>query len=174
MRVIDLSWILAGPYCTMLLADYGAEVLKIEQPESGDGIRQWGPPWLGGESAYFLSANRNKKSVTLNLQTAEGLAILKKLLLDADVLIENFKPGTLSRLGLDPKTLAADYPALINCSITGPADGEPSKVGVAKLSHSPANIHSAPPILGADTDAVLSELGFTSEQRAGLREQGVI
>lgn len=105
-------------------------------------------------------------------------------------------------MGLDPKTLAADYPALINCSITGygqdgpyrdqpgydfmiqaqggimsitgPADGEPSKVGVAKLSHSPANIHSAPPLLGADTDAVLSELGFTSEQRAGLREQGVI
>ena len=159
IRVVDLSRILAGPYCTMLLADYGAEVIKIEQPGQGDGTRQWGPPWLEGESAYFLSVNRNKKSLTLNLKSDEGQAILKKLCQNADVLIENFKPGTMERMGLDYDTLRQDNPGLIYCSIsgygqtgpyrdrpgydfmiqaqggimsvTGPADGEPHKVGVA-------------------------------------------
>lgn len=176
VRAVDLSRVLAGPYCTMLLADYGAEVIKIEQPGSGDGTRQWGPPWLGGESAYFLSVNRNKKSVTLNLKTAEGLAILKQLLQDADVLIENFKPGTMSRLGLDNETVRADYPRLITCSIsgygqdgpyrdrpgydfmiqaqggimsiTGPQDGEPSKVGVAIVDIT-AGLFAANAILAA-------------------------
>ncbi|MFQ5399773.1 MAG: CaiB/BaiF CoA transferase family protein [Anaerolineae bacterium] len=157
--IIDLSRVLAGPYCTMLLADYGAKVIKIEQPDSGDGTRQWGPPWIGDQSAYFLSVNRNKKSMTLNLKTAEGQAILKQLVAEADVLIENFKLGTMKRLGLDYDTLAEAHPDLIYCSITGygqtgpnrerpgydfmiqaqggimsitgPADGEPHKVGVA-------------------------------------------
>lgn len=159
IRIIDLSRVLAGPYCTQLLADYGADVIKIEQPGRGDGTRQWGPPWLGGESAYFLSVNRNKRSLTLNLKTAAAHTILQRLLADADVLIENFKPGTLARLGLDPDTLQALNPRLIVCSIsgygqtgpyrdrpgydfmiqaqggvmsiTGPAAGEPHKVGVA-------------------------------------------
>ena len=176
LRVIDLSRVLAGPYCTMLLADYGAEVIKIEQPGSGDGTRQWGPPWQGGESAYFLSVNRNKKSVTLNLKTAEGRSILERLLEDADVLIENFKPGTMARLGLDYETLSAQHPKLILCSIsgfgqngpyrdrpgydfmiqaqgglmsiTGPADGEPSKVGVAVVDIT-AGLFAANGILAA-------------------------
>jgi formyl-CoA transferase len=159
VRVIDLSRILAGPYCTMLLADMGAEVLKVEQPGAGDGSRQWGPPWVGDQSAYFMSVNRNKKSVTLNLKRPKGQEILKKLLSNADVLVENFKPGTLKRMGLDYETLSADYPRLIYCSITGygqtgpykdrpgfdfmiqaqgglmsligPAEGPPYKVGVA-------------------------------------------
>lgn len=159
IRVVDLSRILAGPYCTMLLADYGAEVIKIEQPGRGDGTRQWGPPWLAGESAYFLSVNRNKKSLTLNLKSEQGQAILKELCQDADVLIENFKPGTMKRMGLDYETVSQDNPGLIYCSIsgygqtgpyrdrpgydfmiqaqggimsvTGPAEGEPHKVGVA-------------------------------------------
>ena len=157
--VIDLSRILAGPYCTMLLADYGAEVLKIEQPGQGDGTRQWGPPWLEDESAYFLSVNRNKKSLTLNLKSAEGQQVLKDLVSEADVLIENFLPGTTQRMGLDYETLAASNPGLIYCAITGygqtgpyrerpgydfmiqaqgglmslngPPAGEPYKVGVA-------------------------------------------
>jgi formyl-CoA transferase len=159
MLVVDLSRVLAGPYCTMLLADYGAEVLKIEQPGLGDGTRQWGPPWVKDQSAYFLSVNRNKKSLTLNLKTAEGQRILKQLAAEADVVIENFKPGTTGRMGIDYETLAADNPGLIYCSITGygqtgpyrdrpgydfmiqaqggimslngPPDGDPHKVGVA-------------------------------------------
>lgn len=117
--IVDLSRILAGPYCTMLLADYGAEVLKIEQPGQGDGTRQWGPPWLEGESAYFLSVNRNKKSLTLNLKSAEGQQILNDLVAEADVLIENFLPGTTQRMGIDYETLSASNPGLIYCSITG-------------------------------------------------------
>ncbi len=127
VRVIDLSRILAGPYCTMLLADLGAEVLKVEQPGAGDGTRQWGPPWVGDQSAYFLSVNRNKKSLTLNLKHPEGQEILKKLLSNADILVENFKPGTLKRMGLDYETLSADYPGLIYCSITGYGQTGPYK-----------------------------------------------
>jgi formyl-CoA transferase len=103
----------------MLLADYGADVIKIEQPGTGDGTRQWGPPWVGEESAYFLSVNRNKRSMTLNLKTEEGIVILKKLLAGADVLIENFKPGTMERMGLDYNTLRQELPGLIYCSISG-------------------------------------------------------
>lgn len=103
----------------MMLADYGADVLKIEQPGSGDGTRQWGPPWVGDQAAYFLSANRNKKSMTLDLKTGEGLAILKKLAAEADVLIENFKVDTMQRMGLDYETLSQINPGLIYCSITG-------------------------------------------------------
>jgi crotonobetainyl-CoA:carnitine CoA-transferase CaiB-like acyl-CoA transferase len=119
IRVLDLSRILAGPYCTMLLADYGAEVIKIEQPGQGDGSRQWGPPWVGGESAYFLSVNRNKRSMTLDLKTAVGQNLLRQLASQSDVLIENFKVDTMERLGLDYASLSADNPGLIYCSITG-------------------------------------------------------
>jgi crotonobetainyl-CoA:carnitine CoA-transferase CaiB-like acyl-CoA transferase len=119
IRVLDLSRVLAGPYCTMLLADYGAEVIKVEQPGRGDGTRQWGPPWIGDQSAYFLSVNRNKHSLALNLKHEEGRTILRRLLADADILIENFKPGTMAKWGLDYEALAADFPGLIYCAITG-------------------------------------------------------
>ncbi len=119
VRVIDLSRILAGPYCTMLLGDMGAEITKIEQPLTGDGSRQWGPPWVGSESGYFLSINRNKRSLTLNLKHPEGQAILKRLVSTADILIENFMPGTTQRMGLDYQSLSANQPGLIYCSITG-------------------------------------------------------
>ena len=127
IRVVDLSRILAGPYCTMLLADMGAEVIKIEQPGIGDASRQWGPPWMGDQSAYFLSINRNKKSLTLNLKHVEGQEILKKLLDTTDILIENFKPGTTARMGLDYDTLSNDHPGLIYCSITGYGQTGPYK-----------------------------------------------
>lgn len=119
IKVIDLTRILAGPYCTQLLSDYGAQVIKIEQPNSGDGSRQWGPPWIGDQSSYFLSVNRNKQSLTLNLKSVEGRTILKQLLAEADVLIENFLPGTLASMGLDYETLRHDFPQLVFCSITG-------------------------------------------------------
>ncbi|MDA0698469.1 MAG: CoA transferase, partial [Chloroflexi bacterium] len=96
VRIIDLSRVLAGPYCTQLLGDLGADVIKIEQPGRGDDTRQWGPPYTAsGEAAYFLSANRNKRSLTLNLKHARGLDILRALIGHGDVLVENFKAGTL-------------------------------------------------------------------------------
>ncbi len=119
IRVLDLSRVLAGPYATMLLADHGAEVIKVEQPGPGDGTRLWGPPWVDGESAYFFSANRNKKSVTVDLKKPEGRDIVVRLAGMSDVLVENFKPGTTERMGLDYPTLASANPRLIYCSITG-------------------------------------------------------
>jgi len=119
ITVLDLTRVLSGPYCTMLLADMGARVIKVEQPHKGDDTRAWGPPFLEGESAYFLSINRNKESVTLDFKHREGRALLGQLLGRADVLVENFRPGTLTRLGLDYETLSKDYPRLIYCSISG-------------------------------------------------------
>jgi len=159
ITVLDLSRVLSGPYCTMLLADMGARVIKIEQPGKGDDTRGWGPPFVEGESAYFLSINRNKESVTLDFKAPRGRAILDALIARADVLVENFRPGTLERLGLDYAALSARHPRLIVCSIsgfgqtgprraeagydaviqaegglmsiTGPADGSPYRLGVA-------------------------------------------
>jgi crotonobetainyl-CoA:carnitine CoA-transferase CaiB-like acyl-CoA transferase len=160
LRVIDLTRVLAGPYCTMMLGDLGADVIKIEIPGRGDDTRQWGPPFTAmGESAYFISANRNKRSLTLDLKSEKGIQILKDLIRDADVVVENFRTGTLARWGLDYKALQDLRPGLIYCSITGyghtgpykerpgydfiaqalagfmsitgPVDGEPIRAGVA-------------------------------------------
>jgi formyl-CoA transferase/CoA:oxalate CoA-transferase len=130
ITVLDLTRVLSGPYCTMLLADMGARVIKIEQPGKGDDTRHWGPPFLKGESAYFLSINRNKESVTLDFKHPDGRAVLDVLIAKADVLIENFRPGTLARLGLDYASLAGKHPRLVYCSIsgfghTGPRSDEP-------------------------------------------------
>ena len=119
VRVVDFSRVLAGPYCTMLLGDYGAEVVKVETPGKGDDTRAWGPPWAGGESAYFMSTNRNKRSLALNLKHPKGQEIAHKLISQADVLIENFKVGTMARFGLDYGTLHQQHPGLVYCSITG-------------------------------------------------------
>ncbi len=159
VRVIDCSRVLAGPYAAMILGDMGADVIKVERPGTGDDTRRWGPPFAGGESAYYFSANRNKRSITLNLKDERGKEILRRLVRTADVLIENFKTGTFDRLGLGYEDLRQINPGLIYCSITGygvtgplahrpgydfmvqaaggimsitgPADGEPYKVGVA-------------------------------------------
>ena len=119
IHVLDLTRVLSGPYCTMLLADMGARVIKIEQPGRGDDTRAWGPPFLEGESAYFLSINRNKESVTLDFKHEEGRALLERLIAKSDVVVENFRPGTLTKLGLDYKTLAPRHPQLVYCSISG-------------------------------------------------------
>lgn len=159
IRVLDLTRILAGPYCTMFLGDMGAEVVKVEEPGVGDDTRLWGPPFAGGESAYFLCINRNKKSLSLNLKSDRGVELLRQLAAHADVLVENFRPGTMERLGLGDRELRAlnsrliyaslsgfgadgpmkDWPGydlIIQAwgglmSITGMPDGEPTKVGVA-------------------------------------------
>ena len=118
IKVLDLSRVLAGPWAGQLLGDYGADVVKVERPGKGDDTRAWGPPWLGSESAYFLSTNRNKRSLTAELSTAEGQQMVRRLALKADVLIENFRVGTLSRFGLSPKDLLRDNPGLVICSIS--------------------------------------------------------
>jgi crotonobetainyl-CoA:carnitine CoA-transferase CaiB-like acyl-CoA transferase len=117
--VLDFSRVLAGPYCTMQLADLGARVIKIEQPGGGDDTRAWGPPFVGGESAYFLSVNRNKESLALDLKHARARSILEALLSRADVLVENFRPGTMERLGLAYDIVAARHPRVVYCSISG-------------------------------------------------------
>jgi len=119
ITVLDLTRVLSGPYCTMLLGDLGARVIKIEQPRKGDDTRGWGPPFQSGESAYFMSINRNKESVTLDFKQPEGRAALDRLIARADVLVENFRPGTLTKLGLDYASLHATHPRLIYCSISG-------------------------------------------------------
>ncbi|OGN94970.1 MAG: formyl-CoA transferase [Chloroflexi bacterium RBG_13_50_21] len=160
VRVLDLSRVLAGPYCTMMLADLGADIIKIEAPGLGDDTRHWGPPFApGGESAYFLCVNRNKRSMTLNLKSDQGIQILKELIRQSDVLVENFRVDTLEKWGLGYDALQLLRPGLVYCtitgygytgpyrhlpgydfiiqaqggvmSITGPAQGEPYKVGVA-------------------------------------------
>ena len=120
ITVLDLSRVLAGPYATMTLGDFGAEVIKIEQPGRGDDSRHWGPPFTdGGQSAYFLCANRNKRSLTLNLKTEAGQTIFRRLAVQADVVVENFKAGGMERMGLGYESLRADNPGLIYCAITG-------------------------------------------------------
>jgi crotonobetainyl-CoA:carnitine CoA-transferase CaiB-like acyl-CoA transferase len=119
ITVLDLTRVLSGPYCTMLLADLGARVIKVEQPGKGDDTRAWGPPFQSGESAYFLSINRNKESVTLDFKQPEGRSLVERLLARADVLVENFRPGTLAKLGLDYATIQTRYPRLVYCSISG-------------------------------------------------------
>src|SRR5687767_1364083 len=119
LTIVDLTRVLSGPYCTMLLADMGARVIKIEQPGRGDDTRAWGPPFVGEESAYFLSINRNKESVTLDFKAAEGVRVLNQLISTADVVVENFRPGVMTRLGLDYAALAERYPRLVFCSISG-------------------------------------------------------
>jgi len=159
IRVLDLTRVLAGPYCTMFLGDLGAEVVKVEQPGVGDDTRGWGPPFVGGESAYFLCVNRNKKSITIDLKSQDGVTLLRRLAERADVLIENFRPGAMERVGLGEKDLRANNPRLIYASlsgfgadgpmsdapgydlivqawgglmsITGMPEGDPTKVGVA-------------------------------------------
>jgi crotonobetainyl-CoA:carnitine CoA-transferase CaiB-like acyl-CoA transferase len=125
LKILDLSRVLAGPWATQIFADLGAEVIKIERPGAGDDTRGWGPPFLGGtdgtrgDAAYFLSANRGKKSVAIDIADPRGADIVRRLARDADVVVENFKRGALARYGLDYESLSAERPSLVYCSITG-------------------------------------------------------
>ncbi len=136
IRVLDFTRVLAGPYATMVLADMGAEVIKIEQPGTGDDSRAFGP-YLNGESAYFMSLNRNKQSLTINLKTREGINIIKKLVEQVDVVVENFRPGTMEKLGIGYPALSAINPAIIFASAsgygqTGPCSQKPAYDGVVQ------------------------------------------
>ncbi|MBB4930887.1 crotonobetainyl-CoA:carnitine CoA-transferase CaiB-like acyl-CoA transferase [Lipingzhangella halophila] len=119
VRVADLSRVLAGPYASMLLADMGADVVKVEHPERGDDTRSWGPPWAKGESAYFLSVNRGKRSLAVDVKSPEGRDAVRELCAGSDVVIQNFRPGVVERLGVDYEAIAARNPAVVYCSITG-------------------------------------------------------
>src|SRR5690606_18377290 len=118
VKVLDLSRVLAGPYCTQLLADMGADVIKVESP-TGDDTRRWGPPYVGGESGYYLSVNRGKRSLAVDLKDAEAAAAVKRIAGRADVVIENFKVGDLARYGLDYESVSAVNPKVVYMSITG-------------------------------------------------------
>ena len=159
IRVLDLTRALAGPFCTLMLGDNGADVIKIEIPGTGDDTRHWGPPFIESESAYYLSINRNKRSLTLNLRDPEAKEIFLKLVRTADVVVENFTPGVMGRFGLDYDAVQAINPGIIYCSIsgfgqdgpyrerpaydqimqglgglmsvTGESEGEPQKIGLA-------------------------------------------
>jgi crotonobetainyl-CoA:carnitine CoA-transferase CaiB-like acyl-CoA transferase len=175
VRIVDLSRVLAGPYATMTLADLGADVVKIEHPAGGDETRTWGPPFAGGESAYFLSVNRGKRSVALDLKDPDGRELALELCARADVVIENFRPGGAARLGLDYETVRKRRPDIVYCTIsgfgareprdragydftvqaesglmaiTGGPDGEPMKVGVAIVDVL-AGLNAATAILAA-------------------------
>lgn len=127
IRVLDLTRMLAGPYCTMLMADMGAEVIKIEYPDGGDEIRKMGPPFLKGESAYFISINRNKLSMTLDLRKPEGHSLFLDLVERSDVVVDNFRPGVMKRLSLDYPVLESRNPRIIACSISGYGQTGPYK-----------------------------------------------
>ncbi len=183
VRVLDLTRILAGPTCTQLLGDLGADVLKIERPGEGDDTRHWGPPYLkdrdgqdSRESGYYLASNRNKRSVAIDIAKPEGQALVRGLLKDCDVLVENFKAGGLAQYGLDYESLQADFPRLVYCSIsgfgqtgpyadragydylaqgqggimsiTGEPDGQPMKVGVG-ISDVACGLYAAVAVLAA-------------------------
>lgn len=174
VRVADLSRVLAGPYCTMVLADLGADVVKVERPQGGDETRGWGPPFVGGEAAYYLSVNRSKRSCALDLSRAEGRELALDLCAAADVVIENFRAGGADRLGVGYESVSARNPRVVYCSIsgfgserepagrpgydfvaqaetglmsvTGPVEGPPYKVGVAMVDVL-AGVHAAAAIL---------------------------
>lgn len=126
-KILDLSRVLAGPYCTMILGDLGAEVIKVEAPGGSDETRKWGPPFQNDVSAYYLCANRNKKSITVDLKSEEGVKLIKQLIKESDCIVNNFKTGTMERFGLDYDTLSAINPQLVYCSITGFGETGPNK-----------------------------------------------
>jgi crotonobetainyl-CoA:carnitine CoA-transferase CaiB-like acyl-CoA transferase len=119
LRVLDVTQVMAGPFCSMLLADMGADVIKIEKPDGGDDSRRMGPPSIAGESVAFLAMNRNKRSLVLDLKQAEGREVFRRLTAQADILVENFRPGTLEKMGLGYAALSTDHPELIYCAISG-------------------------------------------------------
>jgi crotonobetainyl-CoA:carnitine CoA-transferase CaiB-like acyl-CoA transferase len=141
VRVLDFTHALAGPYCTMMLGDLGADVVKVEPP-SGDHSRQWGPPFIDGESSYFLSVNRNKRSVILDLKKKESLDIAVELATVSDVVVENFKPGTMERLGLGAKKLQALKAALVYASISGFGQNQPTLAGYDQIAQGTSGMMS--------------------------------
>ena len=209
LRVADFSRVLAGPMATMVLADLGADVVKVEQPGVGDETRTWGPPWWGdgdeATSTYYLGLNRNKRSIALDLRDPDDLAVARRLALAADVVVDNFRVGTMTRFGLDRASLAAEHPGVITCSvtgfgssgegatlagydflvqamsgvmtITGEADGEPTKIGSAMVDNL-TGLYAAIAILAAvekrreSSEGQHVEVSLMSAALAGLLNVG--
>lgn len=189
IRVLDLSRVLAGPFCTQMLGDLGAEIIKVERPGSGDDTRSWGPPYLKdaggndtGESAYYLSCNRNKKSVAIDISGAGGQALIHGLIEKSDVLIENFKAGGLAKYGLDYAQVKDRHPSLIYCSITGfgqngPLSAEPGYDFLAQgmtglMAHTGAP-GGAPTKAGIAISDILTGLNAATGILAALHARGV-
>ena len=191
LRVLDLTQVLAGPYCTMLLGDLGADVVKVERPGEGDGSRRWGPPFRNGEAAYFLQVNRNKRSIAVDLRDSAGIEVVRRLVeRSSDVVIENFLPAAAERYGVDFPTLQRINPRIVHCairgfpsdgpdagrpgydflmqglggimSITGEPDGEPMKVAVA-ISDIVAGLFASSAVLAALVERDRTGHGGTSE-----------
>ena len=141
IRVLDFTHALAGPYCTMLLGDLGADVIKVEPPK-GDQSRQWGPPFINGESSYFLSVNRNKRSVVLDLKRPSALRVAEQLAVASDVVVENFKPGTMARLGLDAERLQGLKAGLVYASISGFGQNQPTLAGYDQIAQGTSGMMS--------------------------------
>ncbi|RJP17934.1 MAG: CoA transferase [Deltaproteobacteria bacterium] len=186
IRVVDLSRVLAGPFCTMILGDLGADVIKVERPGAGDDTREWGPPFAAGESAYYLCVNRNKRSVALDLKTEEGAGIARDLAAASDVVVENFRVGAAAKMGLGYEELKGRNPRIVYCSIsgygqtgpyrevpgydfiiqamsglmsiTGESGGEPMKLGVATVDLT-TGLYAAVAILAALRERDRSGLG---------------
>ncbi|MDH3274157.1 MAG: CoA transferase, partial [Gammaproteobacteria bacterium] len=185
IKVLDMSRILAGPWAGQLLGDYGADVVKIERPLVGDDTRHWGPPWLGEESeaAYFLAANRNKRSVTVDIATEDGASVIRDFARDVDVVLENFRVGTLQRYGLDSESLAAVNPKLVYCSITaygqhGSRAHEPgydamiqAAAGLMSITGAPDNEGGSPQKVGVAISDIMAGMYAATAILAALRER---
>jgi crotonobetainyl-CoA:carnitine CoA-transferase CaiB-like acyl-CoA transferase len=185
IKILDMSRVLAGPWAGQLLGDYGADVVKIERPLVGDDTRHWGPPWLGddSEAAYFLAANRNKRSVTVNIATEEGAGVVRDLARDADVVLENFRVGTLQHYGLDSESLVTVNPQLIYCSITaygqhGSRAHEPgydamiqASAGLMSVTGAPDADGGSPQKVGVAISDIMAGMYATTAILAALKER---
>jgi len=179
-KILDLSRVLAGPFCTMILGDLGAEVIKVEAPGGSDDTRTWGPPFKNGVSAYYLCANRNKKSITIDLKSEEGIETIKQLVAESDVVIHNFKTGTMERFGIDYNTLSAINRQNGYCSITGFGETGPYKnmpgydfmiQAMSGLMSITGDEHSGPQKVGVAITDVLTGLYATIGIQAALLER---
>lgn len=182
IRILDLSRVLAGPYCTMVLGDLGAEVIKVEAPGGSDDTRKWGPPFQNCVSAYYLCANRNKKSITADLKSEVGIETIKELIKECDVVINNFKTGTMEKFGIDYDTLAKINPEIVYCSITGFGETGPYKdipgydfiiQAMSGLMSITGDEQSGPQKLGVAIVDVLTGLYATIGIQAALLERTI-
>jgi formyl-CoA transferase len=178
IRVLDFSHALAGPYCTMVLGDLGADVIKVEPPR-GDHSRQWGPPFINGESSYFLSVNRNKRSVVLDLKNPAAVSVAVALAMASDVVVENFKPGTMARLGLDADKLQGMKAALVYASISGFGQNQPTLAGYDQIAQGTSGMMSmnatpegAPTKVGVPIGDITAGMFASNAILAALVERG--
>ena len=173
VRVIDFTQALSGPYGTLLLADLGADVIKVESPRRGDDARHWGPPFVGDDAAYFMSINRNKRSVALDLKTPEGVAAARRLVKTAAVVVENWRPGTAARLGLDAQTLRADNPGLIICSISGYGQDGNDRAGYDQIVQGTSGVMSLTGPEGQPTKWGVPGADIAAGMFAARRDRGL-